>query len=75
MFVSFFLSLREGVSLMPQGTDQAVLQYGPWMATFSRLSSGVLAALERLGSTGEYEDRLTETVLKNDGGEALARFY
>src|SRR5437773_7423622 len=72
---SLFLSLREGASLIPQGTDQAVPQCGPWTAIFSRLSSGTLTALRRLGSTGEYEDRLTEIVLKADGPEALAKFY
>jgi len=72
---SFFLSLREGVRITPRGSDQAVLQYGPWSSTFSRMSSGTLAALQRLGGKGEYEDQLTEVVLKVDGTEALANFY
>ncbi len=75
MIDSFFLSLREDVSFTPQGADQAVLQGGPLTASFSRLPSGTLTALQRLGSTGEYEDRLAEMVLENDGTEALARFY
>ena len=72
---SFFLSLREGVTFTPQGPDQAVLQFAQWSVTVSRLSSGVLAALQRLASTGEYEDRLAQTVLETDGSHALARFY
>src|SRR2546430_1564891 len=75
MIGSFFLSLREGVSFIPQAADQAVLQYGPWAATFSRLSPGALTALQQLANTGEYEDRLAEIVLKPDGTEALAKFY
>jgi SagB-type dehydrogenase family enzyme len=75
MMDSFFLSLRDGVTLTPQGTDQAVLRSGASPVTFSRLSPGVLTALHQLGSTGEYEDRLTEMVLETDGSHALARFY
>jgi SagB-type dehydrogenase family enzyme len=72
---SFFLSLREGVTFTPQGPDQAVLQFARWSVAFSRLSPGVLAALQQLASTGEYEDRLAETVLETNGSQALARLY
>jgi SagB-type dehydrogenase family enzyme len=75
MIVSFFLSLREGASIAPHGAGQTVIQAGPWSATFSGLSTGTLTALRRLGSTGEYEDRLTEIVLETDGTQALAAFY
>ena len=72
---SFFLSLREGASFTQEGADQIVLRYGSWTSTFSRLSSGTLTAFQQLGSTGEYEDRLTDAVLATDGPEQLAKFY
>lgn len=72
---SLFLSLRDGVSFTPQGVDQVVLQYGSWTSTFGRLSTGILRALQQLASAGEYEDRLTQTVVEADGYEALAKFY
>jgi SagB-type dehydrogenase family enzyme len=75
MIDSFFLSLRDGASITPHGSGQAVIQRGPWTATFSGLTTGALTALQRLGSTGEYEDRLTEIIIETDGTEALAAFY
>ena len=72
---SLFLSLREGVSLTPHGAGQMALQYGGWTSTFSGVSSVNMTALRRLGSEGEFEDRLTETVLAAEGIEGLAKFY
>jgi SagB-type dehydrogenase family enzyme len=72
---SFFLSLREGTSFTPRGDDEVVLQQGASASAFRCPPAGTLRALRQIASTGEYEDRLIETVLKFDGFEALARFY
>lgn len=72
---SLFLSLREGVSLTSHGAGQMTLQYGGWTSTFSGVSSVNMTALRRLGSEGEFEDRLTEIVLAAEGTEGLAKFY
>jgi SagB-type dehydrogenase family enzyme len=72
---SLFLSLREGASLAARGAKRLVLQYQEWSMTISAPSSGIRAALRRLGDAGEYEDKLAESVLEGDGLNALAEFY
>jgi SagB-type dehydrogenase family enzyme len=72
---SLFLSLREGASFTSRGEEQILLRVGSWACTFGQLSAGSLSALQQLASRGEYEDRLTKTVLEADGFEALAKFY
>jgi SagB-type dehydrogenase family enzyme len=67
--------LREGAGFTQEGADRIALRCGSWTSTFSRLSSETLAALLKLGCTGEYEDRLTDAVLATDGPEQLAKFY
>lgn len=75
MLDSFFLTLRAGASFTPKGTDQIVMQSGSSTVTFNSLSQGTRTALQQLGSTGDYEDRLTEIVFRSNGTEELAKFY
>jgi SagB-type dehydrogenase family enzyme len=72
---SLFLSLRKGVGLEPQGAGQIALKYGGWTSKLSGVSSVNMTALRQLGSDGEFEDCLTETVLAAEGIEGLAKFY
>jgi len=72
---SLFLSLREGVTVTSQGTDEAVFRSGTWGVTLRQVNPSVLTALLKLGSMGEFEDRLSETILQSGGSPALIRFY
>jgi oxazoline/thiazoline dehydrogenase len=69
---SLFLSLREGVSLVPGNQQELVLHGAEAQFVFRQLPGGVRAALERLRTTGDSEDCLAEIVLRTDGVEALA---
>ena len=72
---SYFLSLREGARLTPEGADQMALHFGGRTSTFRCESSANLQALRQLGGEGGFEDRLAQQVLAAEGPEGLASFY
>jgi SagB-type dehydrogenase family enzyme len=71
---SLFLSLREGVSLTAGDQGDLVLHSAETQFVFRQLPGGARAALQRLGTTGEAEDCLAESVLQTDGAAALAKW-
>jgi SagB-type dehydrogenase family enzyme len=75
MSSSLFLSLRQGRSFTPRGEGEAALETAQGSVLFRDLTPATLKALQRLGSEGEYEGRLTEPILLADGAEGLAKFH
>jgi hypothetical protein len=72
---ALYLSLRQATVAPPDDDGVLVLQTPDARLVFEGLSPGLSAALRRLGTTGDYEDRLAETVEQLDGAGALAGFH
>jgi SagB-type dehydrogenase family enzyme len=72
---SLFLSFREGVAFEEGGDGELVLRGAGAPVTLRHLSPGSRAALLRLGTSGETEDRLADRVLRDGDATALTTFY
>jgi SagB-type dehydrogenase family enzyme len=73
-----FLSLRQNshvprLSLLDDGG--LVLRRGDWSSSVQHPTPAIRDALLTLATTGDYEHRLTEGILRSEGIEALATFY
>lgn len=69
---SFFLSLREGVSLIPSDNGDVTFQTNHSRVVFKHAAA---TAWRALAASGEHEKELAQSALKAGGIEGLARFY
>jgi SagB-type dehydrogenase family enzyme len=72
---SLFLCLRDGVSASSPIEAAFVVTSATVRLVFEQVAPGTVAALQRLASSGDHEDRLAEFVCRTDGPAALAKFY
>jgi SagB-type dehydrogenase family enzyme len=72
---SWYLSLREGVTVSAEAGRGLVLSGPGSQLALRNLPPALGAALRRLAHPGDAEDRLTESIRTAEGPGALARWY